>query len=196
VSGQVERFLSGAELAAVTARLGAEISADHPDGVTVIGVLNGSLCFLADLVRALRVPCEVDFLAVTSFATGAPRARLLKDLDLDLAGRDVVLVEHVVDTGLTTSFLVGLLRQRGPRSLRVCALLERPSRRIVPVELAYVGATAPEDFLVGYGFDLAGRLRNLDAIYALRSAPEQDELEALEAALFPGVAGHARAPKR
>ncbi len=125
----------------VVARLGREISEAYPSvgaegDVVLVGLLRGSVVFLADLVRALSIDCAVDFLAVSSYARGSGRIRLLKDLDIDIAGRDVVLVEDVVDTGLTLAYLLGELRQREPASLEVCTLIDKRSRRIVPVPLA------------------------------------------------------------
>jgi hypoxanthine phosphoribosyltransferase len=174
------------QLQAGVARLAAEVSADHPDGVVLIAVLKGSVPFLADLTRALTVPVEVDFLAVSSYAEGTGRVRLVMDLSNDIAARPVVLVEDVVDTGLTLTWLLGVLRARGPSSLRVCTLLDKAVRRIVPVPLDYVGFEVDDAFVLGYGLDFAERYRNLDRIVA-------GDLEALAAdpdahvqELYPG----------
>lgn len=174
------------ELRAGVARLAAAVSADHPDGVVLVAVLKGSVPFMADLVRALTVPVEVDFLAVSSYAEGTGRVRLVKDLDIDINGRAVVLVEDVVDTGLTLTWLRGVLTARGPRSLRVCTLLDKAVRRIVPTPLDYVGFKIDDVFALGYGLDFAERYRNLDCIV-------RGEIEALKAdpdayvdTLFPG----------
>ncbi len=190
MSGASRTLLSAEELAAHVARLGAEISADHPDGVVVVGVLKGSLSFLADLVRAITVPCVVDFLALSSYREGETRVRILKDLDTDVTGHDVVLAEHVVDTGLSASYLVGLLTQRRARRVSVCTLLDRPRRRIVPVALRYVGALAPDEFLVGYGLDYAERYRNLPSIEVV----DPEELGG-DAAIFEARAYRARAAR-
>jgi hypoxanthine phosphoribosyltransferase len=178
--------VSSDELRAAVARLGAAISADHPDGVVLVAVLKGSVPFLADLARAVTVPVEVDFLAVSSYAQGTGRVRLVMDLTMDLADRPVVLVEDVVDTGLTLTWLLGVLRGRGPRSLRVCTLLDKAVRRIVPTPLDYVGFQVDDVFVLGYGLDFGERYRNLDRIVA-------GDVEALAAdpgahveALFPG----------
>ncbi len=152
------------ELAAVVSGLGAQISAEHPEGVVVVGVLKAAVFFVADLVRHVTAPCAVDFLAVSAYRPGSGRVRILKDLDADVAGQAVVLAETIVDTGLTCGYLRGELERRGPASVEVCALVDRPARRIVPVPLRYVGVRTEEDLLVGYGLDVAGRYRNLPVV--------------------------------
>ena len=169
------------ELRAGVARLGAEIGADHPDGVVLVGVLKGCLPFLADLVRALpaSVPVEVDFLAISAYAEGTGRVRLVKDLDTDIANRDVVLVEDIVDTGLTLTYLLAELQHRRPRSLQVCTLLDRTTQRIVPTPVRYVGFEVADDFVVGYGLDYGERGRNLDAVVAVDPAHANAYVESL-----------------
>ena len=157
-------LIAAGELRRRIRELADAISTDHPDGVVLIAVLKGSLIFLADLVRSLEVPVEVDFLAISTFEPDSGRVRLVKDLDADIAGRDVVLVEDIVDTGLTLSFLLNELRRREPASLEVCALLDKSARRIVPTPLRFVGFETPDAFVLGYGLDFAGRYRNLDRI--------------------------------
>jgi hypoxanthine phosphoribosyltransferase len=154
-------WMSAGDLAAVVARLGAEISADHPDGVVLVGVLKGSILFMADLARAISVPCEVDFIAISHFAPDSGRVRIVKDLEHDIAGRSVVVVEDIVDTGLTLSYLLGQLGARSPASLTVCTLLDRDRRRIVPLPTRYRGAAVGDEYVVGYGLDFAERYRNL-----------------------------------
>lgn len=154
------------ELAAACARLGAELSVAYPQGVLLVAVLTGSMLFLADLVRHVRVPCEVDFLGITPYVPGTGRVRITKDLDVDACGRDVVLVEDIVDTGLTATYLLGELGRRAPASLEVCTLFDRRARRIVPVRLRFVGFEAPDELLLGYGLDVAGRYRNLPFVAA------------------------------
>jgi len=141
-----------------------EIAAAHPGGVVLVAVLKGALPFLADLVRRLEVPVEVDFLAISAYEPDSGRVRLVKDLDTDLAGRDVVLVEDIVDTGLTLGYLLGELSRREPASLEVCALLDKTARRILPTEVHYRGFEIPDVFVLGYGLDFAGRYRNLDRL--------------------------------
>ena len=174
------------ELQAGVSRLAGEIAADHPDGVVLVAVLKGSVMFLADLVRQIDVPVEVDFLALSSYAEGTGRVRMVMDLDIDVNGRPVVLVEDIVDTGLTLTWLLGVLRARGPASLRVCALVDKAVRRIVPTPIDYVGFELADDFLLGYGLDFGEVYRNVDRIVA-------GDLEALAGArnahveeLFPG----------
>jgi hypoxanthine phosphoribosyltransferase len=153
------------------------MSSAYPDGVLLIGVLKGSVPFLADVVRAMTVPTEVDFLAISAYAEGTGRVRIVKDLEADIANRHVVLVEDIVDTGLTLSYVLGELRRRSPRSVEVCALLDKTVRRIVPVPLRFVGFTIPDAFVLGYGMDFAERYRNLDRVVAgdlraLRTNPD------------------------
>ncbi len=161
------RILQDADdLRAVTQRLGREISADHPDGVLLVAVLKGSVLFLADLVRCLTVPVEIDFLGISSYAPDSGRVRLTKDLGTDLKDRDVILVEDVVDTGLTLAYLLTQLRARNPARLEVCTLFDKQARRIVPQPLTYVGFEIGDEFVVGYGLDFRGRYRNLDLVAA------------------------------
>ena len=158
-------WMDAAEVADIVTRLAAEIDRDHPDGVVLIGVLKGSLFFLADLARALTVPCEVDFMAISHFAPDSGRVRIVKDLEGDIAGRNVVVVEDVVDTGLTLSYLLGQLRSRNPASLAVCALLDRSRRRIVPLPTSYCGAQIDDEFMLGYGLDFGERYRNHPGLF-------------------------------
>jgi hypoxanthine phosphoribosyltransferase len=159
--GGARVLFSPDDLARAAARLGRELSEAYPEGVLLVAVLKGSLFFLSDLARRVSAPCEVDFLGISSYAAGTGRVRLVKDLDHDVFGRDVVLVEDIVDTGLTCTYVMGELRRRGPASLEVCTLFDRRARRIVPVSLRFVGFEAADDLLLGYGLDVAGRYRNL-----------------------------------
>jgi hypoxanthine phosphoribosyltransferase len=160
ISAAPKPWMDAAELADTVTRLAGEIDRDHPDGVLLIGVLKGSVFFMADLVRAITVPCEVDFMAISHFAPDSGRVRIVKDLESDIAGRNVVLVEDIVDTGLTLSYLLTQLAARGPASLEVCALLDRSRRRIVPLPTRYCGAVIEDVFMLGYGLDFAERYRN------------------------------------
>jgi len=165
-----EVLLDRDTLAARVEALAREIVAEHPDGVVLVGVLKGALIFTADLARAINrvdrdAPVLIDFLAISRYAPDSGRVRILKDLDLDITGRDVVLVEDLVDTGLTLAYLLGQLRARGPRRVEVCALLDRAERRIVPVEPRFVGHRIPGDtFVLGYGLHLGDRYRNLPVV--------------------------------
>ena len=159
-------LLTEEEIESAVTRLAAEMSARYHDGAVLIGVLRGSVPFLADLVRAMTAPVSVDFMAITPYTPGSGRVRLLKDLDLDIAGRDAVIVEDIVDTGLSTAFLRAELERRNPRSVAVCTLLDRRIRRVVPVEIDFAGAEVDDAFVIGYGLDHEGRYRNLRLVAA------------------------------
>jgi hypoxanthine phosphoribosyltransferase len=132
----------------------------------LVAVLKGSVLFLADLVRGLDIQAEIDFMAISSSAPDSGRVRILKDLDLDVYDRDVVLVEDIVDTGLTLTYLLGVLRRREPRSIEACVLLDKAVRRIVPTPVRFRGFEIGDEFVLGYGLDYAGRYRNLDRVVA------------------------------
>jgi len=174
------------ELRATVARLGAELSEAYDDGVVLVGLLKGSLIFLADLVRAMTITPVVDFLAVTTYAEDTGRVRIVKDLDMDVTGRDVVLVDGVVDTGLTTTYLLAELRGRGPRSVEVCALLDKTARRVVPVDLRFVGLATEEPYAVGYGLDHSERYRNLDVLVPADPVALREDPDALIGQLYRG----------
>ena len=151
--------------------MAAEVSRDYADkDLLLIGVLKGAVFFLADLMRQLDVPCEVDFMAVASYGSSTDSSgvvRILKDLDAPLEGRDVLIVEDIVDSGLTLQYLMRTLEARGPASLAVCALLTKPERRKVDMPARYVGFEIPDKFAIGYGLDYAERYRNLPYVAAL-----------------------------
>lgn len=159
-----EVLLDPIELRATVARLGRELSERHDDGTVVVTVLKGGAIFAADLVRSCTFDAEIDFLAVSPYPSGGGRVRLVKDLEVDVQGRDVVLLDDVLDTGLSLNFLRQELLRRGPRSLSVCVLVDKTPRRLVPVEVDHVGVRADVDYVIGYGLDFAGRYRNLDLI--------------------------------
>jgi hypoxanthine phosphoribosyltransferase len=147
--------------------LAEEIRADHADGVHLVCVLKGAFVFLADLARALHGEATLDFIAVSSYGLStrsSGQVQLLKDLDAPIEGRDVVIVEDIVDTGLTLIYLQDILRARAPRSLRTACLLSKPSRRQVEVKVEYVGFTIEDKFVVGYGLDYGEKYRNLPYI--------------------------------
>ncbi len=149
------------------ADLAAELRRDFPNGLHLVAVLKGAFIFLADLVRQLDGAVSLDFMAVSSYAKGTTSSgevRMLKDLDLALDGKDVLIVEDIVDSGLTLSYLQEILRARGPRTLRTACLLSKPSRRQVDVTVEYVGFTIEYQFVVGYGLDYAEQYRNLPHI--------------------------------
>jgi hypoxanthine phosphoribosyltransferase len=174
----VRLLLDEATVQGRVAELGAELRADY-QGVEpiLVSVLRGGVVFLADLVRAAAMPCLVDFMAISRFDASEDTGvvRIEKDLELDLSGAHVLVVEDIVDTGLTLTYLLRVLAARGPVSLRVCALLDKRARRIVDVPLSYVGFEVPDAFLVGYGLDLDERERGRREVLAV------DDLEAVRA---------------
>jgi hypoxanthine phosphoribosyltransferase len=159
------------ELSHRVRELGAQISGDYAGrDLLLIGVLKGAVFFLADLMRHIDVPCEVDFMAVSSYGSSTDTSgvvRILKDLDVPLEGRHVLIVEDIVDSGLTLQYLMRTLETRGPASLEVCALLTKPERRVVETPARYVGFEIPDKFAIGYGLDYAERYRNLPYVATL-----------------------------
>lgn len=151
--------------------MGAQITRDYPEGcLYLIGILKGAWVFLADLARAIERPVRIDFIGISSYGTGkstSGEVKLTKDLDCSIEGADVLVVEDIIDSGVTLNYLVHVLAQRKPRSLKVAALLDKPSRRICPVDLAYVGFEIPDAFVVGYGLDYAENYRNLRDVCVL-----------------------------
>jgi hypoxanthine phosphoribosyltransferase len=154
-------------------QLGAEISRDYEGlDLLLVGVLKGAVFFLSDLMRRIEIPCEVDFMAVASYGSATDSSgvvRILKDLDTPIEGRDVLIVEDIVDSGLTLQYLLRSLGAREPRSLEVCALLTKPERRKVELPTRYVGFEIPNKFAIGYGLDHSERFRNLPYVAALAS---------------------------
>jgi hypoxanthine phosphoribosyltransferase len=153
------------------AELGDEISSDYEGrDLLLIGVLKGAVFFMADLMRRLTVPCEIDFMAISSYGAATDSSgvvRILKDLDINIAGRHVLVVEDIIDSGLTLSYLVRNLEAREPESLEICALMTKPERREIDVEVRYVGFEIPNRFVIGYGLDFAERYRNLPYVAVL-----------------------------
>jgi hypoxanthine phosphoribosyltransferase len=151
--------------------LAEEVSRDYADrDLLLVGVLKGAVFFLSDLMRHLEVDCEVDFMAVSSYGSSTDSSgvvRILKDLDVSIEGRHVLIVEDIVDSGLTLSYLLRTLRARNPASLEVCALLTKPERRKVELPIRYVGFEIPNRFAIGYGLDHAERFRNLPFVAVL-----------------------------
>ena len=163
-------LLDAGAIRARSSELGAQIERDYRGrDLRLVTVLKGGLYFLADLARSIDLPLAMDFLAVSPYSAGMGGVvRLTKDLSDDIEGASVLLVEDVVDTGLTVNYVLSLLRAHGPASLDVCTLLDKPARRIAEVPITYRGFTMPDRFLVGYGLDLDGRYRNLPCIATLR----------------------------
>jgi hypoxanthine phosphoribosyltransferase len=151
--------------------LGRQVTADYQGrDLMLVGVLKGAVFFLADVMRSIDIPCEVDFMAVASYGSATDSSgvvRILKDLDMPIQGRDVLIVEDIVDSGLTLQYLMRNLGARNPSSLEVCALLTKPDRRKVDVPIRYVGFEIPDRFAIGYGLDHAERFRNLPYVAAL-----------------------------
>ncbi len=159
-------------LQARVAELGAVITRDYGGGdLLLVGVLKGAIFFMADLMRRIEMPCEVDFMAISSYGEGVDSSgvvRILKDLDMPIEDRRVLIVEDIVDSGLTLSYLIRNLEARNPASLDVCALLTKPERRENDVDCRYIGFEIPNRFVIGYGLDFAERYRNLPYIGVLR----------------------------
>ena len=166
-----ETLVAQEDLQRRVAQLGAELSRDYAGrDLFMIGVLKGAVLFLADLMRSIEVPCEIDFMAVSSYGSQTDSSgvvRILKDLDAPIEGRDVLIVEDIIYSGLTLHYLMRNLRARNPASLEVCALLTKPDRLRVDLSPRYVGFEIPHRFAVGYGLDHAQRYRNLDYVAAL-----------------------------
>ena len=160
------------------AELGVEISADYAGrDLLLVGVLKGAVFFMADLMRELTVPCEIDFMAISSYGAATDSSgvvRILKDLDINVAGRDVLVVEDIIDSGLTLSYLIRNLRSRKPSSLEVVTLLTKPERREIDVPVRYVGFEIPNRFVIGYGLDFAERYRNLPYVAVLHPGPRSE----------------------
>ena len=152
--------------------LGEELSRDYEGrDLLLVGVLKGAVFFMADLMRELTVPCEIDFMAISSYGAATDSSgvvRILKDLDINIAGREVLVVEDIIDSGLTLSYLMRNLKARKPSSLEICALLTKPERREIDVPVRYVGFEIPNKFVIGYGLDFAERYRNLPYVAVLR----------------------------
>jgi len=167
-----EVLISEDELQARIAELAAEVSRDYAGRTPLlVAILKGAVPFLADFMRKLDVPCELDFMAVSSYGSATDSSgvvRILKDLDASIAGRDVLIVEDIIDSGLTLHYLLKNLRAREPASIEVCALLTKPERRRVDTPIRYVGFEIPNRFAIGYGLDHGERFRNLSYVAALR----------------------------
>lgn len=160
--------------------LAAEINRDYAGKEPMlISVLRGSFVFMADLTRKITLPCTVDFMAVSSYGKGTTssgQVQITKDLSDDIEGKDILVVEDILDSGNTLSYLMKLLQARHPASIRLCTLLDKPERRVVPVQADYVGFTIPDEFVVGYGLDYAEKYRNLPYIGVLKPSVYEEQL--------------------
>jgi hypoxanthine phosphoribosyltransferase len=168
-----EVLLSEADIASKVAELGRRISDDYAGrNLTLVSVLKGSLPFMADLMRQISLPLRIDLMEVSSYGGTATESsglvRIMKDLSASIADEDVLLVEDIIDTGLTLNYLVRYLRGKSPASLKICTLLDKPARRLVDIPVDYVGFEIPDQFVVGYGLDYSERYRNLRFVGVLR----------------------------
>ena len=167
-----EVLFSEEKIAYIVRNMGRQISEDYVGkNLFMVSVLKGSLVFMADLMRAVTIPCSIDFLSVSSYGNGTASSgevRILKDLDCSLEGKDLLIVEDILDSGMTLSFLLKTLSARNPASIRLCTFLDKPERRRVDIRPDYVGAEVPDKFIVGYGLDYAEKYRNLPYIGVLK----------------------------
>jgi hypoxanthine phosphoribosyltransferase len=177
-----EVFLDAETIAARVRELGAEITRDYQDkDLLLVSILRGAIYFVADLARVIDLPLQIDFLAISSYTeehseTGTKAIRFLKDLDQPLKDRDVLIVEDMVDSGLTLHYIMRSLGLRRPRSLEVCTLFDRPYLRLVDIDVRYRGFEVPDDFFVGYGFDYRQSYRNIPFVAYLKLGPDQPTL--------------------
>ena len=172
MSKSIKRILiPQSEIAAMCRRLGEQINQDYKGKeIILIGVLKGAFVFMADLARHIDVPCRIDFMSVSSYGSGTRTSgvvRITKDLDSDISGKHIIVVEDIVDTGLTLNHLRELLSTRNPASIALCTAFDKPDRRKVEIEVEYVGMKIPDEFIVGYGLDFDGKYRNLPDVAVL-----------------------------
>ncbi len=168
-------LLSEEELSAIVKRLGAQISEDYKDkNLVLVSVLKGSVIFMSDLMREIKIPCTIDFMSVSSYGSGTKTSgvvKIIKDLDTDVVeGADLLIVEDILDSGVTLEYLIKVLSARNPRSVKICTLLDKPERRKANVKADYSGSQIPDAFVVGYGLDYDEKYRNLPFIGALKTA--------------------------
>lgn len=173
MTGDIEEVLiSRDEIKEMVKRVGRRISEDYKgEELVLVGVLKGGFVFLADLMREITIPVDMDLIAVSSYGASTRSSgvvRIIKDMDLDLTGKHVLIVEDLVDTGLTLKHLKELFNTRGPKSVKICTAFDKPSRRKVDIEVEYNGIEVPDKFIVGYGLDFAGKYRNLPDVCTLK----------------------------
>ena len=173
---QLRVLISDVEIQKRVTEIGAQITKDYKEGdLILIGILKGAFIFVADLARAIHRPVRMDFMGISSYGKGTSSSggvRVTKDLDTSIEGANIIIVEDIVDTGVTLSYLIGLLHNRKPRSIRIAALLDKPERRLRPVQAAYTGFSSPDEFVVGYGLDYAEDYRGLKDICVLSEGEE------------------------
>ncbi len=180
LNNDIERVLiTEKQLKEKVEQLGKKISSDYKDSnnFLMVGVLKGAVVFMSDLIRHVSLPLQIDFMAVSSYGTSTESSgvvRILKDLDESVEGKDVLIIEDIIDSGLTLSYMYNILKSRKPASIKICALLDKPSRRKVKLDVDYLGFEIPDYFVVGYGLDYAGKYRNLRDICVLKPEIYQD----------------------
>ena len=167
-----EILISKEKIAEIIAKLGEQISKDYAGkNLLLVSVLKGSVVFMADLMRSITIPCQIDFLAVSSYGDGAKTSgivKIQKDLDTNLEGYDLLIVEDILDTGMTLSYIIDMLKTRNPASVKICTFLDKPERRQADIEADYSGISVPDEFVVGYGLDFAEKYRNLPYVGILK----------------------------
>ena len=165
-------LISEEQLHQKVAQIGKQVSADYQDkNLLMVSVLKGSVVFMADLMREISIPCEIDFMCVSSYGSGTTTSgvvKIIKDLDIDLKDRDLLIVEDILDSGMTLSYIKEMLKQRGTKSIKICTLLDKPERRKADITPDYVGFTVPDEFVVGYGLDYDEKYRNLPYVGILK----------------------------
>lgn len=165
-------LISEEQLHQKVAQIGKQVSADYQDkNLLMVSVLKGSVVFMADLMREISIPCEIDFMCVSSYGSGTKTSgvvKIIKDLDIDLKDRDLLIVEDILDSGMTLSYIKEMLKQRGTKSIKICTLLDKPERRKADITPDYVGFTVPDEFVVGYGLDYDEKYRNLPYVGILK----------------------------
>ncbi len=167
-----EVLFSEKQLAKMVAGMGTKISRDYEGkNLLMVSILKGSVVFMSDLMRSITIPCSIDFMAVSSYGSGVKTSgvvKIIKDLDINLTGYDVLIVEDILDSGLTLSYILELLQARMPKSIRLCTLFDKPDRRTVNIKADYVGTEVPDEFIVGYGLDYDEKYRNLPFVGILK----------------------------
>ncbi len=168
-----EVLISKEQIRQKVIELGTKISMDYKDSeLILVGVLKGGCVFLADLMREIHVPLEIDFISVSSYGDSSQSSgivRIIKDIDINITGKNVIIVEDIVDSGLTLNYLKELFGTRHPESVKICTILDKPSRRKVDIQIDYDGFEIPDEFVVGYGLDYAGKYRNLPEVCILKN---------------------------
>lgn len=176
-----EVLISEEEIKKIVERLGKQISKDYKGkNLVLVSVLKGSVVFMADLMRAIDIPCSIDFMIVSSYGNSTESkgsVKIIKDLDLNLEGIDLLIVEDILDTGRTLSSLIEILKMRNPHSIKICTFLDKPERRVADITADYSGTCVPDEFVVGYGLDYAERYRNLPYLGVLKTSVYADDIK-------------------